>query len=194
MANKYSLSEFFKVAYAFSITKILYSGARLIRRPFYLRGRNSLKYGTGLTTGYSCRFDLAGNGKTTLIIGEHCQMGDHVHIVAHNRVRIGDYCLLASKIFISDSNHGKYKGSNQSLPITPPNDRSLDVEFVEIGERVWIGDNVCILPGVTIGNGAIIGANAVVSKDIPENTIAAGIPAKVIKTFDEKTGKWQRVD
>lgn len=52
---------------------------------------------------------------------------------------------------------------------------------VHIGRRVWLGANVTVLPGVSIGDGAIIAAGAVVTKDVPANTIAAGVPAKVVK-------------
>lgn len=52
---------------------------------------------------------------------------------------------------------------------------------VVIGNNVWLGNNVCVMPGVTIGDGAIIGANSVVTHDIPAYSVAAGIPAKVIK-------------
>ena len=55
---------------------------------------------------------------------------------------------------------------------------------------MWVGDNVVILPDVTIGNGCVIGSNAVVTKDIPDNCIAVGIPAKVIKRFDKESKKW----
>lgn len=55
---------------------------------------------------------------------------------------------------------------------------------VVIGNDVWIGDRVVILPGVHIGNGCIIGAGAVVTKDIPDNAIAAGVPARVIRFRD----------
>ena len=54
-------------------------------------------------------------------------------------------------------------------------------ESIKIGDNVWIGSNATILQGVTIRNGAIIGANAVVTKDVPENTIVAGVPARVIR-------------
>ena len=51
-----------------------------------------------------------------------------------------------------------------------------------IGRDVWLGANVTVLPGVTIGDGAIIAAGAVVTKDVPANAVAAGVPAKVIKS------------
>ena len=57
---------------------------------------------------------------------------------------------------------------------------------IKIGKNVWIGSNAAVLPGVTIGDNAVIGAGAVVTKDVPANRIAAGVPAKVIKRINEK--------
>ena len=54
---------------------------------------------------------------------------------------------------------------------------------IHIGRDVWIGANAVILPGITIGDGAVIAAGAVVTKDVPENTVAGGVPARVIKTI-----------
>lgn len=56
---------------------------------------------------------------------------------------------------------------------------------ITIGNHVYIGNNVIILPGVNIGNNVIIGAGAVVSKDIPDNSVAVGVPARVIKSADD---------
>nr|WP_324248840.1 DapH/DapD/GlmU-related protein [Streptococcus macedonicus] len=58
---------------------------------------------------------------------------------------------------------------------------------VTIGNDVWIGGNVTILPGVTIGNNVVVAAGAVVTKDIPDNCVVAGVPAKMIKTIDNDT-------
>ncbi|MBP7086410.1 MAG: transferase [Enterococcus sp.] len=55
---------------------------------------------------------------------------------------------------------------------------------ISIGKNVWIGANATVLPGVRIGDGAIIAAGAVVSKDVEENTIVGGVPAKVMKTIE----------
>ena len=57
---------------------------------------------------------------------------------------------------------------------------------VHIGENVWIGAGTIIVPGVTIGKNSVIGAGSVVVKDIPDNVVALGTPAKVIKTNDNK--------
>lgn len=68
-----------------------------------------------------------------------------------------------------------------------PNDRLDGIEYgkpVVIGENVWIGGNVTILPGVTIGKNSVIGAGSVVTKDIPENVVAAGNPCRIIRKID----------
>lgn len=193
MRNKYSFSELIKITYSLFVTKICYPKARLIRRPFYIRGKRSFVYGKGFTTGYACRFDLDGT-KETLFIGDNCQIGDHVHIVAYDRVEIGNDCLFASKIFISDTNHGTYDNTDEtSRPEIPPNDRTLVTKPVKIGNNVWIGDNVVVLSGVEIGDGCIIGANSVVTHSIRENSIVAGAPVRYLKQWDSSVEKWIKV-
>lgn len=192
MANKYTISELFSTVYALITTKLFYKNARLIRRPFYLRGKSSLNIGKGLTLGHGCRFDLIGNGSKTLSIGENCEIGDYGHIVAHENVKFGNNVLIASKVFISDTNHGNYSGDNQDNPRIAPNDRPLHTNPITINDNVWLGDNVVVLPGVEIGKGSIIGANSVVNRNIPEYTIAAGTPARVIKEFNFDTNVWEK--
>lgn len=194
MKNLYSISEAIATAYALLCTRLFYKGARLVRRPFYCRGKSRLQFAEGFTTGHHCRFDLLGEEgdfSKKLIIGKNCKLGDNVHIVANEKVIIGDNCLMASKIFISDTNHGEYSMVTiDSSPDIPPDDRPLYMKPVSIGNNVWVGENVCILLGTTIGNGCIIGANSVVSRDIPDRCIVAGSPAKVLKHWNEATKMW----
>lgn len=191
MKSLYSVSEFFKNCYSLIMTKIVYPKARFIRRPIYMRGGASFEGGVKLTTGRFCRFDLIGD-KKTLFVGKNCEFGDMTHIVAHEKVEIGDNVLIASKCFISDTSHGSYNGEQQDSPDTIPNKRKLVTSPVRIGDRVWIGENAVILKGVTIGSGCVIGANSVVTKDIPENSIAAGSPARVIKVWSDENKKWEK--
>lgn len=60
---------------------------------------------------------------------------------------------------------------------------------VTVGEDVWIGGNCTILPGVTIGNNVVVAAGAVVTKDVPDNCVVAGVPAKILKTLENKIEK-----
>lgn len=129
-----------------------------------------------------------------LVIGNRVSVGEYVHIGCNHRIVIGDDVLMGSKIYITDHNHGVYRGDNADSPAIPPADRRLtEGESVEIGARCWIGEFVTILPGVTIGEGCIIGSHSTVTHDIPANSIAVGSPARVVKQWDELTGQWQRV-
>ena len=123
--------------------------------------------------GRMCRFDLDGN-KKTLYVGKDCEFGDYTHVVAMNNVKIGDNVLVASKVFISDTNHGSYFGTEISKADIPPRERELVKGNVIIGNNVWIGENAVILSGSKIGDGCVIGANSLVSKVIPTNSIVIG--------------------
>jgi len=195
--NYYTFSELLKLAYSSVVTKLFYRGAFLVRRPIYVRGKPRIEFGKGFTTGYSCRLEVFGDkGDKTkkLIFGKNCKLGDNVHIAVANKVLIGDNCLMASKIFISDLSHGDYSGTGENaVPWSVPNERKLIAEPIEIGDNVWIGENVCVLKGVHIGNGVIIGANSVVTKSVPDNSIVAGVPGRVLKTYDPETGFWKAV-
>lgn len=129
-----------------------------------------------------------------LILGDHVSVGEYVHIGCNHRIAIGDDVLMGSKIYITDHNHGVYRGENADSPAIPPADRRLtEGESVEIGARCWIGEFVTILPGVTIGEGSIIGSHSTVTHDIPANSIAVGSPARVVKVWDDEIRKWVRL-
>ena len=188
----YSVIDIIRNSFSLLYTKLFYPKARLIRWPLYSSGKGFL-YGKGLTMGRACRIDTS-NNSNSLVIGENARIGDYVHINADYKIEIGDNVLMASKIFISDTNHGNYKGNDQSSPDENPTLRNLIYSPVKIGKNVWIGENVVILPGSMIGDGCIIGANSVLTgKSYPSNTIIAGCPASVVKKYDKESGTWKKV-
>ena len=185
----YSPSEFMKNCWSLALTKLFFRPARLVRRPVYIRGRKRMEFGAGFTTGYGCRFELlSGENGVTLHLGKNCKLGDYVHITACEQVTIGDDCLLASHIFISDTNHG----DGTEAPMVPPDERPLTSLPVSIGSCVWIGEGVAVLPGAKIGDGCIIGAHAVVKGEIPAYTVAVGAPARPVKRYNFDTQQWER--
>ncbi|MGJ1191645.1 sugar O-acetyltransferase [Sphingobacterium siyangense] len=86
---------------------------------------------------------------------------------------IEDDVLIAPKVSLLTEGH----------PIEAENRQSLNVATIHIKKNAWIGANATILPGVTIGENAVVAAGSVVSKDVPDNTVVGGIPAKIIKNI-----------
>lgn len=114
-----------------------------------------------------------------LTIGKNAYFGPNCHIGCINEIIIGDNLLAADHVYISDHQHGDLSVSEINIPYI---DRALYSKGrILIGDNVWLGQNVVILPNVTIGNNVTVGAGAVVTKDIPDNCIVAGIPAKIIR-------------
>jgi len=110
-----------------------------------------------------------------ILIGDHVLVSPGVRISAANHISIADSCMLASHVYITDSDwHGIY---DRSMP-------SDAISCVILEENVWVGDSAIICKGVTIGKNSIIGAGSVVTADIPANVIAAGNPAKVLRPLD----------
>lgn len=86
-------------------------------------------------------------------------------------IYIGDGTLIGHNVVLATINHDMSPKKRSTLHLAP----------IHIGKNVWIGSNATILPGVNIGDGAIIAAGAVVTKDVPSNTVAGGVPAKVMR-------------
>lgn len=117
-----------------------------------------------------------------IIIGNNVCFNTDIHIGCIDRVEIGDNCLFGSRIYITDHDHGSTSPSDILLP---PIERKLYSKGpVIIEKNVYVGEGVSILSGVTIGENSIIATNAVVTKNVPKNSIVAGIPARVIKVLN----------
>ena len=113
-----------------------------------------------------------------IVIGDGCMIMYRFQCNAAESVVIGRHVLIASNVFIGDSDHVVEPGG---VPVTC-NGRFV-TRPVRIEDNCWIGQNAVILKGVTIGAGSIIGANSVVTRDVPAGSVAAGNPARVVKQF-----------
>jgi acetyltransferase-like isoleucine patch superfamily enzyme len=118
-------------------------------------------------------------GKYAQIIcaSDYCLISPGVRISAAKSIRIGDNCMFAANVTISDSDwHGIY---NRIRPFRC-------TKSVVIENNVWLGERVIVNKGVTIGENSVVGAGSVVTKNIPANSVAAGNPARIIKTINPK--------
>ncbi|MDC7955607.1 sugar O-acetyltransferase [Fusobacterium simiae] len=115
------------------------------------------------------------NGKN-IHVGKNFLANYNVTILDIAPVHIGDYVMIGPNTLITTVNHPlSPKGRRKHLGIA---------KSVKIGNDVWIGGNVTILPGVNIGNNVIVAAGAIVTKNIPDNCIIGGVPAKIIKNIE----------
>ena len=118
-----------------------------------------------------------------LTIGSGTSFEQCCHLVAAKDVTIGRDCVFSAFVYVSDCAHGYTP--DQPIMQTP-----LEVSPVKIGDHCFVGISSCIMPGVTLGSNVVIGANSVVTKDIPDDCMAAGSPARIIKRYDRESGQW----
>jgi acetyltransferase-like isoleucine patch superfamily enzyme len=94
---------------------------------------------------------------------------------AHHHIEIGRKCMIGPHCYLTDANHG-------TVPGRPIYAQPMTTSEVVLGDDVWLGAGVVVLAGVHIGHGTIVGAGSVVTSDLPENVIAVGVPARVLRS------------
>ena len=114
--------------------------------------------------------------------GKNIHIGKHVFINMgckfqdQGGIYIDDGALIGHNVVLATLNHARSPRDRSSMIPAP----------IHIGKNVWIGANATVLPGVTIGDGAIVAAGAVVTRDVPENAVVGGAPAKIIRHLREE--------
>lgn len=139
----------------------------------YSHVREKRRLTMGVQTGMAPNVSLRNANR--IRIGHNCHIGERCCLWAGahgGQIIIGDYVSMAPEVFITASDYRFVAG--QPFRQQPRRERD-----VVIGRDVWLGVRVIVTAGVTIGDGCIVGAGAVVTKDLPGNTIAVGIPARV---------------
>jgi len=151
-------------------------------RPLLLQNPQFIHIGSGVLIRDGIRmqsYQTTPNRIPHLRIGDGTTIEQFNHIICHNRVIIGSNVALAPMCGILDTAHPWM----ESMESTNPSAQVIDDDgFVEIGDGTLVGMGTVILPNVRIGKKCIIGANSVVTSDIPDYSVAAGAPARVIRT------------
>ena len=130
-------------------------------------------------------FSCINNGVGAVIIGDHTRIGISNTIIGP--VVIGNNINIAQNVVISGLNHG-YEDI-----FTAPRLQKCTTSTICIDDDCWIGANSVITAGVHIGRHCVIAAGSVVTKSVPEYSIVAGNPAKVIKQYNFQTAKWEKI-
>jgi len=158
-----------------------------VASPISIKGGDYIEIGNNFTGINNLRFEcwneyLGMKFSPSLVIGNNVSMNNNIHIGCINKILIGDNVLFASNIFVTDHFHGYV--DERDLNISPHFRELYSKGQVVIMDDVWIGENVTIMPNVTIGKSCVIGANSVVTNSFPDNSIIAGVPAKIIRKLN----------
>jgi len=113
-----------------------------------------------------------------VVIGAKSVLGQECTISAYQHVSIGRECIVADRVMLIDFDHGVVEVER------PIRLQGIYKRDVHVGNNVWLGYGACVLRGVTVGDNCVIGTNSVVTGDVPENAVAAGAPARVLRMRD----------
>ncbi len=126
--------------------------------------------------------------QTKISFSNNVIIGYNFTALVANNITVGSNTIFASNVALISENHGIEVETE-----VPYYAQKLSTGPITIGEGCWLGQNVIILPNVTIGDKCIIGSNSVVTKSIPSFSIAVGMPARVVKTYNFELHCWVKV-
>jgi acetyltransferase-like isoleucine patch superfamily enzyme len=143
----------------------------------------TLRIGRWAWLGHGCKIRVH---EGEVQIGAKTVMGQECTISAYQHVSIGRECILADRVMLIDFDHGV---TEVDRPIRLQGIYKRDVR---VGNNVWIGYGACVLRGVSVGDNSVVGTNSVLPKDVPENAVVGGVPARLIRMREApRTMRWQ---
>ncbi len=147
-------------------------------------GRHAtLRIGRWAWVGHGCKI-RAHEGLVE--IGAKTVIGQECTISAFQHVSIGRECIIADRVLLIDFDHGVVEVDR------PIREQGIYKRDVRVGHNVWIGYGACVLRGVSVGSNSIVGTNAVVTRDVPENAVVGGVPARTIRMREAPSSmRWQ---
>jgi acetyltransferase-like isoleucine patch superfamily enzyme len=134
--------------------------------------RTTLRIGRWAWIGHGCKIRVH-EGEVS--IGAKTVLGQECTISAYQNVSIGRECIIADRVMMIDFDHGTVEVER------PIRMQGIYKRDVRVGHNVWIGYGACVLRGVSIGDNCIVGTNAVVTRDVPDNAVVGGVPARLIR-------------
>lgn len=149
-----------------------------------LYGERYIRVGAGTIIGPHCTLSAGVSPAheldrdTVVSIGRGCLIGRGSGIVAHESVEIGDDVFTGHHVYITDANHG-YED-----PDVPIGRQFAASRPVRVGDGSWLGHGSIVLPGAHVGRHVVIGAGSVVTDEIPDYSVAVGVPARVVRRYD----------
>jgi acetyltransferase-like isoleucine patch superfamily enzyme len=132
----------------------------------------TLRLGRWSWLGHGCKIRVH-EGECS--IGAKTVLGQECTISAFQHVSIGRECILADRVMLIDFDHGVVETDR------PIRQQGIYKRDVRVGNNVWIGYGACFLRGVTVGDNSVVGTYAVVTRDVPDNAVVAGVPARRLR-------------
>lgn len=157
-----------------------------IGKPTFIYGWRKIIVGKRVRIFPNVRLEV--HGKNSLLtIDDNVAIGQNVHITTGGNLRIGKSSTILANVFITDIDHDYKEIDNHIL------DQKMIFKETQIGDNCFIGIGAAIQAGTILGKQCIVGANSVVKGNFPDYSVIVGSPAKVIKKYNFKTNKWERV-
>ncbi len=161
-------------------------------KPLFVKGPENISIGNNVTIRSGIRLETIEKCRgrrlsPDLVIGNNVNIEQNCHIICANKLVIGNGTLISSNVFITDCNH-IYKDIKKRVL-----EQGLDVKITCIGDNSFIGTGAKIMAGVNLGKHCIVSAGCIVNSDVPDYSVVAGIPGKVIKYYNKELKKWIRI-